>query len=270
MFVDYFNIDNVRNGCYHNRDSSSKWVGIMKRKLSPSGMNTYKTCPAQWNYHYIEKPQGIYVPTHHMDLGEFVHSAIEDYFKHSQEKPTKKLEITQRIDSSFEKVIGNKFMGQPEMTRKLRACLKNFKEFEIYRARKWKTYAPTFIEKNLQDDDFRGIVDFYSEPEATIIDWKTGYKQDITEQDIIQGEVYRNLLTTHDYPVDKVYFASIALGKMLEVPKQRDGFIEDQLFKTKYAISQDQFPARPNQWCYNCSYQIQCEFRDTNLWEDYL
>ena len=99
---------------------------------------------------------------------------------------------------------------------------------------------------------------------------KTGYKQDVTQQDIIQGEVYRNLLTTSGYPVDKVYFVSLGLGKMLEVPRQRDGFIGDQLFKTQYAISQNQFPAKPNQWCYNCVYQIQCEFRDTNLWEEYL
>ena len=270
MFVDYFNIDNVRNGCYHNRDSSSKWVGTMKRKLSPSGMNTYKTCPAQWNYHYIEKPQGIYVPTHHMDLGEFVHSAIEDYFKHSQEKPTKKLEITQRIDSSFEKVIGNKFMGQPEMTRKLRACLKNFKEFEIYRARKWKTYAPTFIEKNLQDDDFRGIVDFYSEPEATIIDWKTGYKQNLNENDKVQAEVYRYLFEKQGYPVDKVYFVVLTTGSVLQAQLQKDGWILEQHKQIMSAIEDKNFPAKPNKFCKSCVYQIACEFSDANLWEDYI
>ena len=164
MFIDYFNINNVRNSCYHNRDSSSKRVDLMQKRLSPSSMNTFRTCPAQYNYHYIEQVSGIYVPTHHMDLGQFVHSAIEDYFSSASKKPTKALEITQRIDSSFDKIIGNKFMGQPAMMKKLNSCLKYFKEFEIYRARKWKTYAPTFIEKNLQDDDFRGIVDFYSEP----------------------------------------------------------------------------------------------------------
>ena len=40
-----------------------------------------------------------------------------------------------------------------------------------------------------------------------------------------------------------------------------------ELTKVKYSISQDDFPARPNDWCYNCMYQIQCEFRDINLWE---
>ena len=203
-------------------------------------------------------------------MGTYAHSAIEKYFGSASTKPKKEIEITQRIDICFAEVVGDKFRSMPSIQTKLNKVIKNFKELELRRASKWKVYLPTFIEKDLRNDNFRGIVDFYSEPEATIIDWKTGYKQDITEQDIIQGEVYRNLLTTHDYPVDKVYFASLALGKMLEVPKQRDGFIEDQLFKTKYAISQDQFPARPNQWCYNCSYQIQCEFRDTNLWEDYL
>lgn len=240
------------------------------KQLSPSSINSFQNCPAQWNYRYIEKPNKIYIETPHIDLGTYVHSAIERYFGTAITKPKKDLEITQKIDIAFGEVIGDKFRSMPSIQTKLNKVIRNFKEFELRRASKWKTYLPTFIEKDLRNDKFRGIIDFYSEPEATIIDWKTGYKQDITEQDIIQGEVYRNLLTTHDYPVDKVYFASLGLGKMLEVPKQRDGFIDEQLFKTQYAISQDQFPAKPNQWCYNCVYQIQCEFRDTNLWEDYL
>ena len=243
---------------------------IFNRQISPSSINSFKNCPAQWNYYYIEKPKGIYIETPHIDLGTYAHSAIEKYFGSAVPKPKREIEIIQRIDICFAEVVGDKFRSMPSIQTKLNKVIKNFKEFELRRASKWKTYLPTFIEKDLRNDNFRGIIDFYSEPEATVIDWKTGYKQDVTQQDIIQGEVYRNLLTTSGYPVDKVYFVSLGLGKMLEVPRQRDGFIGDQLFKTQYAISQDQFPAKPNQWCYNCVYQIQCEFRDTNLWEEYL
>lgn len=243
---------------------------IFNKQISPSSINTFQNCPAQWNYRYITHDKGIYLETPHIDLGEFAHSAIQKYFSTITKEPKRKIEITQRIDICFAEVVGDRFDSIPQMKQKLRNVIKYFKEFEILRAAKWKTYLPTFIEKDLRNKDFRGIVDFYSEPQATIIDWKTGYKQDITQQDIIQGEVYRNLLTTSGYPVDKVYFVSLGLGKMLEVPRQRDGFIEDELTKVKYSISQDDFPARPNDWCYNCMYQIQCEFRDINLWEDYL
>ena len=240
------------------------------KRLSPSSINTFQNCPAQWNYRYITHEGGIYLETPHIDLGTYAHNAIEKYFGSAATKPKREIEITQRIDICFAEVIGDKFRSMPSIQTKLNKVIKNFKEFELRRASKWKVYLPTFIEKDLRNDNFRGLIDFYSEPEATVIDWKTGYKQDITQQDIIQGEVYRNLLTTHDYPVNKIYFVSLGLGKMLEVPRQRDGFIEDELFKTKYSISQDDFPARPNQWCYNCTYQIQCEFRDINLWDDYI
>jgi len=242
----------------------------MQKRLSPSSMNTFKTCPAQYNYHYIERAPKIYVPRHHMDLGEYVHNAIQDYFDNAATKPTKTLEITQRIDSSFDRIIGNKFMGQPSMMKKLKFCLKNFKEFEIYRARKWKTYQPTFIEKDLKDEDFRGIIDFYSEPEETIIDWKTGYKQNLTDNDVIQAEVYRYLLEKQGYSVKRVFFVVLTSGSVLQAQLQKDGWILEQQKQIRDSISGKHFPARPNRYCFNCVYQIACEFSDINLWDDYL
>ena len=221
-------------------------------------MNTFKMCP------------GIYVPTHHMDLGQFVHSAIQDYFEHAAEKPTKAIEITERIDSSFEKVIGNKFMGQPAMMKKLRSSLKNFKDFELMRARKWKTYQPTFIEKDMRNDDFRGIVDFYSEPEETVIDWKTGYKQNLNDNDIIQSEVYRFLLEKLGHKVTKVFFVILTTGSVLQAQLQKDGWILEQHKQIMSAIEDKNFPAKPNKFCKSCVYQIACEFSDANLWEDYI
>ena len=233
-------------------------------------MNTFKMCPAQWKYHYVDKAPGIYVPTHHMDLGQFVHSAIQDYFEHAAEKPTKAIEITERIDSSFEKVIGNKFMGQPAMMKKLRSSLKNFKDFELMRARKWKTYQPTFIEKDMRNDDFRGIVDFYSEPEETVIDWKTGYKQNLNDNDIIQSEVYRFLLEKLGHKVTKVFFVILTTGSVLQAQLQKDGWILEQHKQIMSAIEDKNFPAKPNKFCKSCVYQIACEFSDANLWEDYI
>lgn len=238
-----------------------------KYQFSPSNLNTFNHCPAQWNYRYLVKPKGIPLETPHIDLGELAHTAIEKYFARAKTKPERKIEIEQPIDLCFEEVVGNRFSSTPNIQRKLRSVIKNFKEFELIRAAKWKTYLPTFIEKDLRDKDFRGIVDFYSEPQATVIDWKTGYKQDITSADIIQGEVYRHLLTESGYPVNKVFFVSLSSGKCLEIPKQPPGFLELQLSSVKDSISNDAFPARPNSWCYNCSYQIECEFDNTNLWE---
>lgn len=242
----------------------------MKRILSPSAMNTFKSCPAQWKYRYIDKAPGIYVPTHHMDLGGLVHSAIQDYFEHAMEKPTKAIEITERVDSSFDKVIGNKFVGQPEMMKKLRSSLKNFKEFELMRARKWKTYQPTFIEKDIRGDEFRGILDFYSEPEQTVIDWKTGYKQNLNDSDIIQAEVYRFLLEKLGYKVNKVFFVILTTGSVLQAQLQKDGWILEQLNSIHSAIDSQSFPAKPNRYCGNCVYQIVCEFSNTTLWDDYI
>ena len=85
-------------------------------------------------------------------------------------KPKREIEIIQRIDICFAEVVGDKFRSMPSIQTKLNKVIKNFKEFELRRASKWKTYLPTFIEKDLRNDNFRGIIDFYSEPEATVID----------------------------------------------------------------------------------------------------
>ena len=243
---------------------------IYNKPISPSSINTFQNCPAQWNYRYITHDKGIYLETPHIDLGTYAHSAIEKYFGSASTKPKKEIEITQRIDICFSEVVGDKFRSMPSIQTKLNKVIKNFKELELRRASKWKVYLPTFIEKDLRNDNFRGIVDFYSEPEATIIDWKTGYKQNLNENDKVQAEVYRYLFEKQGYPVDKVYFVVLTTGSVLQAQLQKDGWILEQHKQIMSAIEDKNFPAKPNKFCKSCVYQIACEFSDANLWEDYI
>ena len=243
---------------------------IYNKPISPSSINTFQNCPAQWNYRYITHDKGIYLETPHIDLGTYAHSAIEKSFGSASTKPKKEIEITQRIDICFAEVVGDKFRSMPSIQTKLNKVIKNFKELELRRASKWKVYLPTFIEKDLRNDNFRGIVDFYSEPEATIIDWKTGYKQNLNENDKVQAEVYRYLFEKQGYPVDKVYFVVLTTGSVLQAQLQKDGWILEQHKQIMSAIEDKNFPAKPNKFCKSCVYQIACEFSDANLWEDYI
>ena len=231
-------------------------------QVSPSRLNKYETCPALLKYDTLlgkgEITSTIFTNREAADNGiKFHEQFISEYFRIIPEVPTE-LEIKTTSAKVFDQYYGSN-ADSNDMT-----LLTNFIKFEIDRSRTWKTYSPTFIEKELFSDLFRGRIDFYGD--NTILDWKTGFVNQVSNDMLRQGTIYKHLCESNNFPVKKMLFVALSFGRVLELPRTTLGWVEGQ--RTDYITSQkiDRFPAKPNSTCPNCPHLLRCYSEGRSLW----
>jgi len=138
--------------------------------------------------------------------------------------PTPK-QIELYIEKAFEDGFNFIMKGK---VRKTNTIKKNFLAFELRRLKTWKQYKPTFVEKRFKVTifpdlpDFIGYLDFYSQEDETIIDWKSGGLE-MNEPTKIQGKVYELAMQAMNLPASKSLFFALRDGRLLEVPKLTKG-----------------------------------------------
>lgn len=234
---------------------------LLPSKFTPSGINEFYSCPKQWELHR----KGIVgIPTNRdrADLGHCIHKSIREYFKVIGRKPTPE-QIRKIFTTCFEQEWEKYSLGSLRK-RALRIC-DNFIKFEIMRLQTWKTYLPTLVEEKRTNATYATRIDFYSEPERTLIDWKTGNKRDIDDNDTRQGKVMELVLKHHGYPVEKILFVALYPNRVFEVPQIGDGFVENERQKMQESISSNYFP-KHERFCRWCDVVLECQFEDVCLW----
>lgn len=235
--------------------------------VSPSSLNLiiYR-CPRRWYYEAIrtrgierEAPEALY--------GRMVHKAIATYFERIPRRPSPS-DIEETARRAFEE-CGVYLKG---FERKTQTILANFVEFEKLRLRTWKQYKPTFVEKALEGrlfedlPPFRCVVDFYSQADATVIDWKTGTTEH-QEEFSVQGKINEMLLVRNGHPCERVMFFGLLTGRALVAPKVTDGWIYKLARQAVDMVEGGRFPKNPSPLCGECPYQLECEFDDVCLFE---
>lgn len=239
-------------------------------KISPSSLNKFRICPFWW---YCEQKgfPGIPVDDRAAQLGRAIHNCVLIYYSKIPSHPT---------ENGIEKIAREAFKDgavpiMKSMRSKTNRILKNFIEFEKKRLRTWSQYKPTFVEKSFEAKVFedipklKGIIDFYSKEEATIIDWKTG-QGSWTDSNARQGKIYELLLRKHGYPVKRIYFFNLNTERFIQVPSVTDGWIYRELKAMVDMVENNRFPARKSGICDYCPYILECEFRYNCIWEDLL
>lgn len=230
-------------------------------KISPTDMNLFYTCPRAWKYHTDGKP-GIYVDETLTLLGKAIHQAIEEFYTRIGERVT-----ARAIEKTAEDLWREKFEELPgDIKRRANRCWRNFVAFEKWRLKNWEVYPPTFVEKRLENDEFVGVVDFYSRPEETVIDWKTGGLTQLGDEELRQGKIYQILLEDNGFKVREVLFVLLLTGRVLEMPLVTRGWIEKEREGMLRMIKEGRFPRRVTGYCKNCPYRLDCEFSDMRLW----
>jgi len=233
-------------------------------KFSPSEMNEFYTCPKQWELHK-KGVVGLPVDRDHADLGKCTHRAIAEYFKIIGDRPSTeniKNIFTTCFEQEMEKYSLNHLRKRSEQIRD------NFISYEIERRRTWSEYRPTLVEEKLEDDSYVAIVDFYSKSHKTLIDWKTGNKRDLTNEDLRQGKIGEILLKKHNHPVEKIFFVALYPNRSFEVPKIGDGFVENERQKMIESIKIKHFPKRgaERNLCPWCDVVLDCQLERECLW----
>ncbi len=240
---------------------------IILTSLSPSAINQIKRCPRQWQLS-MQLASRIEVESKYLVLGRKTHEIIASYYRIVGQTPTE-----QTIHTTADKVFERWYAPEIKtMLHQVNELKKNFIAYELQRHKTWQQYRPTLVEKKLNvkiwNDlpEFHPIIDFYSEPQKTIIDWKTGTVE-MNEELMIQGKIYELSLRAMAKPVEHVIFVGLKHNVAYEMPKVQDGWAYGICKDVADLIKSGHFPKRPTPLCGWCSFILNCEFDYTCLWD---
>ena len=237
--------------------------------LSPSQINDGRKCPFSWASHRSHAP-GIVTDMRYADVGTLVHRAIARYYEVISDRPHKGV-----IEGTFDGILNEmwKFNDYTLENRK-RSALKTFVSFEHGRSQKWKQYKPTMVEQYLRASvngiTYNTVVDAFWEEDGVIVDWKTGAKNMLNEDDFVQGHVMRMVVRALGFVVNKVIFVCLTSGMYLELPDIKDSFVEDFVHELVGHWKRGVFPRRKGPTCAWCDQRIRCDLmgRRTCLWRE--
>ncbi|MBA7705625.1 hypothetical protein ES703_114457 [subsurface metagenome] len=234
--------------------------------VSPSDMNSFLPpigCPLKWKLKK-EGRGGIPVDRGRAMLGSNIHHMIKTYFQHISDKPSE-AEIKRIAENVYEEGFNK---GQLSgLKKRAERCWKNFVAFELNRRKTWKVYKPDVIEEKLSGAGFIGIIDFHSNRQATTIDWKSGNLNQLGDEQLRQGKVYKILLENNGHKTGRVLFSALYTGRILEMPLVTDGWVERERNKMVTMVRKRQLTKSPGRLCDKwCPYLLECEMSGVCLW----
>lgn len=230
--------------------------------ITPTALNAWNHCPAQWDY--SRQPDIPSLPTDDdmMDFGSAVHIAIAEFYTRMATTSTPRpVEIDTRARQCFADNVKN----FRHLKQRYEYCLNNFITFETNRLHTFKQYLPTFTEHMISSGFVRGKFDAYWAQDQTIVDWKTGVVDSMTDDFQRQGSLYRMMANESGLSCKRVLFVGLNSGKILEVPVVTSAWIEEQINSMRYGKV---FP-KVGPHCNYCGFQLRCEYsrEGIGLWQ---
>ena len=238
----------------------------MPRAFHQSDLNGFNSCPAKWALSKVNTYRSA-SDTTHLRLGSLVHDTIDKYYKMLDEVPN-----PNRAKILIQNLFEEKWRtgGIYELKAKYEKCLANYINFEIFRLETWKSYLPTKTEYRFKykngEFNYSGIIDFYSEVDGTMVDWKTSSDTQLTATHLRQAEIFRRAIPG----MQTVIFVCLGSGSILTAPPMPDGWILEETRKFRDTVLTGKYLKKRNPWCTNCEEMWSCEFSDVKLWDDQI
>ena len=229
-------------------------------------MNGFFRCPYKWDLINIVKAPCINVQNDKGLLGQNIHSIIAEYYRLVPQHPTSK-QIESLATTCFTQMFESFLSHYKHVAEDM---VKNFIKFEQSRLKNY--VKPILVEKTLEDDLFKGVIDFFDG--QNIIDWKTGAMCNLDDDSRRQGKIYDLLLQHNGFNNGgknfKVFFVTLRNSRVLELPFTSEAWLMDQI-KHMYSIIQSgRFPKIRSPLCDWCEVELYCQLEDTHLWESVL
>lgn len=214
-------------------EKKSPVKGISKNRYSPTQLQTYINCPYLYYLKYIlglEVSNWEYEDMEFLDIGNFYHKILENYFKNFKDNlPEYNEDIYREIFlNEFENLDVNlKSIGESLYYERLKAYLK----FEIQRMIKYGL-KPKEFEKNFEitidDIKINGKIDrldICDKGMVHIVDYKSGKCPSIKSAragDNLQLQIYAMAAATMGYKVGGLSFGGIKDAKSVDIYKDSD------------------------------------------------
>lgn len=173
-----------------------------KYAISQSALALFRKCPYAYKLKYIHKCKQMFYDPSILDLGSYVHDAIDKYYR-------KRFLTDGTVDDILiESYDELKKLWDPSLTpeqlKKAYTCLENHAQWEYGNLSLGMRTKP-FTEQKLKHMGYFGIIDYIDLPRKQVIDWKTGKKAYLSKDYRMQAHIYR-ILFEEEFGMDLPYF----------------------------------------------------------------
>jgi CRISPR/Cas system-associated exonuclease Cas4 (RecB family) len=237
-------------------------------QISQSALNKFIDCPYQYKLSYIDKCQGIYYSMDAMDIGGYVHKALENFYKHTYTVDMKDAEEILYYTYNNLKQLWDTTLSVEDF-EKAHTCLSNHAQWQAsYNLLSEPFSEPHIVEKTDDKYKWHGYIDFIDMQNLKVIDWKTNKRAALSKQYRIQAEIYKILFESkYDIKLSHFHFyflypdewRTVAFHKQSQ--KKIISLLEQQKEQFITSIENQEFPKKPRtpKMCKWCPYRFYCK-----------
>lgn len=237
------------------------------KKLSPSAINKWYTCPFQYYCHYLDKREQIKTPDT-TSFGIAIHNIIDHYYDNITLDTTID-EVPYLIEKAYTELGNWATQKRKSSTRKTQQSLLRFERKRIKRKMGIPTVREELMTAKLSDKLplIYGKPDMYFEKSGLIIDWKTGKWAELNDALKIQGKIYELILEANGYKPKKIVFDYVVLGKRIPLPPVSTSWVEGKIEDMMIQIKKEKFTKNRNNLCRKwCGYRLDCDLDGMCPW----
>jgi len=235
--------------------------------LSQSALTTFHDCPKAYEF-YKDRVQGMFWDFDPLDIGKYVHKALEDYYKKSFLTKGDADDIVIESYHWLKKTWDVTF--PPEYLKKAYTCLENHAQWESNNINNGMNTEP-LVEVEITKNGYHGIIDYVDLVKDKVIDWKTNTWPTLSYTYRMQASVYKELYDakfnrdlTHFY----FFFLYSNTWRTVKYNTEKQKEVAEYVRKLKDEVKDcyqdEEFPRKPrtDKMCENCLYKWYCRRED--------
>lgn len=236
----------------------------MRLSLSQSALSIYKHCQYAYKLRYISRCSPVFYDPSILEVGSFVHDAIDGYYRHHYLMHGTADDILAESYAELKKSWDISFL--PAQLKQAYTCLQNHSEWEYDNITNGIGTKP-LTEQKIGQMGYYGIIDYIDLPNLKVIDWKTGRNPYVTYGYRMQAHIYRILFEAqfnmklknfHFYFLFPNEFRTISYEKEKQIKVGK----EVEKLKAEVIHSRDigEFEKNPRtaKGCRNCNFAYYC------------
>lgn len=241
----------------------------MRRKfaISQSALALYRKCPYAYKLKYLNKCKQIFYDPSILDVGSYVHDAIDKYYKLHFLMDAEVNDILVETYEELQKLWDPSLL--PTQLKKAYTCLEHHAQWEHQNLSRGIRTKP-FTEQRLKHNNYYGIIDYIDLPHKQVIDWKTGAKAYLSKDYRMQAHIYR-VLFEEEFNMKLDYFLFFFLHpnqwrkvkyddeKQIKVAKETDA-LQQSLIESLESGNFDKCPKTENA-CKYCELAYYCQVK---------
>jgi len=238
----------------------------MNRGISQSGLSLYRRCPFAYKLHYVDLAEPMFFSQDVLDVGRYVHDAIDEYYRHYY---VSEGTVDDILIKSYGALKEQWDLTLPaEQLRKAYDCLLHHAEWEHKNITNGIGTKP-FTEVEINGEGLYGFIDYVDLQNHKVIDWKTNRYATLSYEYRMQAHVYRKLFESKfGEKLTHFYFFFLYPNqwrcvkfndkKQEEVGKEVESLLND--------ILECNFPKQPrtDKGCRTCNYRFYCKILGGN------